>query len=151
MQRFQFRLAGVLGWRALQLELEERKLEALVAERRQGEAEAERVAARRRDAERLLASDSIEGQELAALDAHRDSLARAAGRLRAAAAQRERRIAEQRARVLEADRRVRLLERLKERRLAAWEIEAARELDTLASETYLAKFTAETQRTRRKS
>ena len=42
--------------------------------------------------------------------------------------------------MLEARRRCRLLERLKERRLAEWTTARDRELDELASESYLAKW-----------
>lgn len=139
MQRFHFRLASVLELRALQLDVEESRLQALFAERQRGEEELARLGEQRREAERLLACDSVEGEALAALDSHRYGLERAAGRLRAAAAERERRIAAQQASVLEAGRRVRLLERLKERRLAEWRFESDRELEALASETFLAK------------
>lgn len=143
MQRFQFRLASALGWRTLQLEVEENKLEALFAERRRTEEDLTRLSDERRDADRLLSSDTVEGQALAALDSHRYGLERAAGRVRAAAADCERRITAQRARVLEAERRVRLIERLKELRLAEWHSANNRELESLASETFLAKWARE--------
>jgi len=42
--------------------------------------------------------------------------------------------------VLEAQRRVRLLERLRERRFSEWEAELNRELEALAAESYLARW-----------
>jgi flagellar export protein FliJ len=143
MQRFRFRLASVLSWRALQLEVEETKFRALFAERARIEAEIIQLGENRREADRMLTADSVEGQELAALDAHRHALARAVERLRASSADCERRIAQQRAKVVEAERHVRLLERLKERRLAEWQIESDRELETLASEAFLARWVRE--------
>jgi flagellar export protein FliJ len=143
MQRFRFRLASVLGWRTLELEIEEGKLEALFAERNRREAELTGLGEQEREAERVIERESIDGQALAALDAHRAGLRRSAGRIRAARAECERRIAAQRASVAEAERKVKLLERLKERRLAQWRIEANGELDTLASETFLAKWVRE--------
>lgn len=143
MQRFQFRLASVLGWRALQLELQKSKLENLVAERRRSEQDLARLGEQQRDAERMLALDAVEGHELATLDGHRYWLRRAGERLRTACAECDERIAVQRARVTEAERRVRLLERLKERRLAELQLESDRELETLASETFLAKWVRE--------
>jgi hypothetical protein len=143
MQRFHFRLASVLGWRTLQFEIEQSKLEALFAERRRSEEDLTRLSEQRREADRLLGSDSVEGQALAALDSHRYALERAAARLRTAAADCDRRIAAQRARVLEAERRVRLIERLKELRLAEWQSGHNRELESLASEMFLAKWVRE--------
>ncbi|MGE5645107.1 MAG: hypothetical protein ACM336_04885 [Acidobacteriota bacterium] len=140
MQRFHFRLGSVLGWRALQLELERGKLETLLAGRKRIAQDLARLAEVREASEKLLASDAVEGQDLAALDAHRYALARAAARLRASEAECDRDIARQRANVLEAERRVRLLERLKERRLAEWQAAVDRELEALASETFLAKW-----------
>jgi flagellar export protein FliJ len=143
MQRFHFRLKSVLGWRTLQLEIERSRLEALVAERRRAEEDLAQLSDERAAADKLLGSETVEGQALAALDAHRYSLERAAGRLRAARADCERRIAAQRATVLAAERQVRLLEKLKERRLAEWRLENDRELEALASETFLAKWVRE--------
>jgi flagellar export protein FliJ len=143
MQRFQFRLASVLGWRALELEREESKLEALFAERNRREAELASLGEQEREAERVLSLDSVDGQALSALDAHRAGLHRAAGRLRAARTECDQRIAAQRIRVAEGERKVKLLERLKERRLAEWQIRTDRELEALASETSLAKWVRE--------
>jgi hypothetical protein len=143
MQRFRFRLKNVLEWRTLQLEIEESKLQGLFAERRRREDEIAGLGEQRRNADRLLGFDTVEGQELAALDAHRHALVRTAARLRTAAQDCERRIAAQQVKVLEAERRVRLLDRLKERRLAEWQLEADREQETMASETFLAKWVRE--------
>lgn len=143
MQRFHFRLASVLGWRTLQLELEEGKLEALFAERKRREAELTGLGEREREAERVLSLESIDGQVLAALDAHRAGLRRSAARIQAACAECERHILAQRACVTEAQRKVKLLERLKECRLAEWQVQADRELETLASEMFLAKWVRE--------
>lgn len=143
MQRFRFRLASVLGWRILQLEIEEGKLEALFAERRRRQEEIAAVGEQRRNAERVLRADSVDGQALAALDAHRHAMVRLGERLRTQAQDCERRIAAQQVKVLEAERRVQLLDRLKERRLEEWRLEADREQETLASETFLAKWVRE--------
>ena len=143
MQRFRFRLANVLGWRILQLEIEEGKLEALFSERRRRQEEITGIGEQRRNADRLLRSDSVEGQQLAALDVHRHALVRLAARLRTQAEDCDRRIAAQQLKVLEAERRVQLLDRLKERRLSEWQLEADREQETLASETFLAKWVRE--------
>ncbi|HVX66552.1 MAG TPA: hypothetical protein VHA11_08120 [Bryobacteraceae bacterium] len=145
MQRFRFRLASVLKWRGLQLELEQSKLETLFAERNRCQAELARLEACRSEADRILTGPSIDSQQLAALDSHRAALKRSREKTRSSEADCERRIATQRAAVAEAERRVRLLERLQQRRREEWDLEAARELETLASETFLAKWVRERQ------
>ncbi len=54
----------------------------------------------------------------------------------------EQRLAAQRKRWTEARRRCRLLEKLKERRRAEYDYEMNRELESLASETFLARWNA---------
>jgi len=49
-------------------------------------------------------------------------------------------LAEREAAMMEARRRFRLLEKLKERRLAEWQKVQERELDQIASESFLAKW-----------
>ncbi|HEX8985102.1 MAG TPA: flagellar FliJ family protein [Bryobacteraceae bacterium] len=143
MQRFQFRLASVLKWRGLQLDVEKSKLQALFGERNRAIAGLARLEDCRLEANRILAAGSVDGQSLAALGEYRSSLQRSGEKIRAAAADCERRIAAQQQCLAEAERRVRLLERLKERRLEEWNREAARELEALASETFLAKWVRE--------
>jgi flagellar export protein FliJ len=143
MQRFRFRLASVLKWRTLQLEIEQSKLETLFAERNRCQAELARLEECRSEADGILTGASIDGQQLAALDNHRTALKRAGAKTRSSQADCERRIAVQRGAVAEAERRMRLLERLQERRREEWDLKAARELETLASETFLAKWVRE--------
>ncbi len=141
MRRFQFRLESVLHWRLLQLELEEAKLQRLFEERHGLDRTLEALAAGKTIAERaVLGADGAPGQALAALDEHRGWLARERQRIAARRTDCEARIAAQRQRTIEAERGVRLLERMKHRRLSEWQAEAAREEEALASESYLARF-----------
>ncbi len=139
--RFKFRLESVRQWRSVQRDLEKAKLQALFAELRGIEARRAALAAAKQDAERaVLAAPAVDAQELAALDAHRRYAAAEAERLRRQEQECGARIAAQQAAVRKAEQNVRLLDRLKERRLAEWEAETAREQETLAAETYLAKY-----------
>jgi hypothetical protein len=140
MRRFQFRLDSVLGWRTVELEIEEGRLEQLFAERRNWDAQALAVEDGRRDAARVLTAETLDGQQLAAFSFHRRHLEREAGRIAGRRADCEKRIALQQRKVAEAERKIRLLERLKERRLAEWTIEFNRELEAQASETFLSKW-----------
>ena len=141
MRRFRFRLETVLGWRRLHLELEETKLQRLFEELRRVDLTEDRLDTEKSEADRaVLNSPSIEGRDLAALDSHRLHVAREKERLRKERADCQRRIAAQRDRVLKAERDVRLLEKLKERRLAEWQTAADREQEALASELFLARW-----------
>lgn len=141
MKRFAFPLEGALRWRQRRLELQESRLRSLAAER---DAIRERIGqigqARRRAEQELLGQASIRAEELAALEAYRLRLARERVRLQQAETDCEGRLAAQRERVLEARRDVRLIEKLKERRLAEWQAEADRELEALAAEVFLARW-----------
>ena len=140
MKRFEFRLDRVLEWRQTELDLELAGLGRLTAEaqaidRRRAEVEAERSAAE----QSLVSSTTVEAQQLAALDAFRAWALQERVRLVQARTACETRIGEQRQRVLEARRRLRLLEKLKGTRKSEWEAEFSRETENLAGELYLAR------------
>jgi hypothetical protein len=141
MRSFQFRLETVLGWRRMHLELEETKLQRLFEELRQVDLAEDRLDTEKADADRaVLYSASVEAQDLAALDRHRLHVARVKERLRKERADCQRRITTQQQQVAKAERDVRLLEKLRERRLAEWQTAADREQETLASELFLASW-----------
>jgi SMC interacting uncharacterized protein involved in chromosome segregation len=143
MRRFQFRLESVLGWRAVELELEEGRLEQLFNERRDRDRETTALEARRHEAAQLIKAKTLDGQQLAAFSQHRHYLEKEVARIAARRVDCEKRIAAQQRRVVEAERKVRLLERLKERRFAEWTLDFNRELEALASETFLSKWARE--------
>jgi len=145
MKRFEFRLQSVLNWRAHRLELEKSRLQTLVAEVAALDAALDRIAAETREGEREAVA-SGNAQELAALGPFRERQSRERGRVLARRSDCERRIREQRERVLEAERGVRLLERLKDRRLAEWRAEAAKELEAAAAESFLSRWARERAR-----
>jgi flagellar FliJ protein len=141
VKRFVFRLESVLRWRRSLFEQEQNRLHALVAER-------DAILLRLKDLEELrqraeqalLEAPAVTGSELAALEAYRRRLNLERARKQQELADCEARIEAQRQRVLEAQRRVRLLERLRERRFSEWEAELNRELEALAAESYLARW-----------
>lgn len=141
MRRFQFRLESVLNWRKTQLELEEDKLERLFAEQRRIEEslaslEQDRAAAGRQ----VLDAPVVEATQLQALEEHRAHLARRKQLLLAERGGCAQRIQTQRGCVLKAERNLRLLENLKERRLEEWRAETDREQEALAGEAFLAQW-----------
>ena len=141
MNAFRFPLQKALDWRKTQLELEEARFRQQLAElagldraRAELEAEGIRAEVQVRDWKQLA------GGDLAALGAFRVWVkAREKDiAVRRVACQRE--VAAREAAMLEARRRCRLLERLKERRLAEWQSASDRELEQLAAESFLAQW-----------
>lgn len=144
MKRFSFRLDRVLEWRRSRMEAQQRELERMLAERARLEAEhalldAALEAARRSVFEAAAPGRAVDGPTLVALENFGRSVRQEQGRLARRRAELERSISTQRARLVAARRDFRLLEKLRERALAAWERDYAREVEALASELYLAR------------
>jgi len=141
MKRFQFRLARVRDFRRQQLEVEEAKLEVLRAERQQIEEESLRLeneATGTRNS--LMVIGSVEAQDLVAADRYLRFLAIEMKRQAAKMADWQGRTAKQQQAMVEARRRVRLLEKLEEKQLRLWKEEADREHENLSAELYLARW-----------
>jgi hypothetical protein len=141
MGRFQFRLERVLAWRRTALSLEQARLEALNTQLRGIEAARIDLIRRRQELQRRVATaPSVNGEDLAALDTFRSWAAREEVGLMAKAADLHRAIVAQSAKTVEADRAVRLIERLRERRLEAWTADQERALEELAGESAVAQW-----------
>ncbi len=129
-----------MAWRATQLRLEEAKLEQMQAGVRALERRVEALLEQAREAEQIRESGSASGWELANLDVYRGW---AAGEQRKLAATRTgwmKRIAAQMQVIAQKKLDVRLLERLKEQRLAVWNTDLQREIHQQAEESYLARW-----------
>jgi len=141
MKSFKFPLEKALELRRTQLEMEEakhkREIAAVAAiDRRRAEIEASGL---RAEVE-VRKWNPISAGDLAALSNYRTKVKEeeaALTRHRIDAAQKA---AAQQKVMLEARRRCRLLERLKERRLEEWTFERDKELDEIAAESYLARW-----------
>lgn len=139
MSSFVFRLQRVLRWRQVQLEVEETKLRqqlARLAEVDRGVAETTE-AARRAEVD-LRSCPVLRGDDLAALSSFRAHLEKRRRELAVQRVDRQKAVQTQEAALLAARRRCRLLERLKQQREAEWQVSADRELEQLASESFLA-------------
>jgi hypothetical protein len=144
MTTFRFPLQRVLDWRRTQLELEEARYKQQAAElaaldRSRAEVEAAGIRAEIQVRE----WNPVAGHDLGALGSFR---LRVKAREAEIAVQRmgcARKLDERQKIMLEARRRCRLLERLKERRAAEWREACAHELEELAGESYLAKWSRE--------
>lgn len=142
MKRFHFPLESALRFRERQWEVEQAKLEALLGEAAGLERRRRENAGLADEAdEGLRRARAVTGEDLAAAAAYRRYLDREEEQLRGQARECEGRIGEQRGRVIEARRRFRLIEKLRERRLADWSAGAAQELEMEAGELFLAQWT----------
>lgn len=141
MKRFRFRLESVLRWRQALEGIEEEKLRGLNARLHEVErARAEIEQVRRRLPGEVAGRSDVSGVELAALDAYLRRLGAIEEELRQQRVQLDKQVEAQQQAVLEARRKVRLLERLKARRFAEWEAELARETERVAADNYLARW-----------
>jgi len=141
MRSFDFPLQKVLDWRRTQLDLSEahfRQAAAALAEldRARNEIEAAENSA---DAE-VRRWGAVVGSDLAALDQFRRHAHARKELLAARRASSARELATREAAMLEARRRCRLLERLKERRWSEWKLARDKELEEVAAESWLAQW-----------
>jgi hypothetical protein len=141
MKTFRFPLEKALDWRRIQLELEEIRykqqageLAGLDRQRAEVEASGIRAEIQVREWRPIAAGDLTALGDFRLYVKARES---AIARQRFEASQK---LAEQQKLMLEARRRCRLLERLKERRLAEWTVERDHELEEIAAESYLARW-----------
>ena len=145
MKKFTFPLERIRDFRSRQAEAEEIKLQRLLAERAEGAAAIARL-----DMERDLAGGAPDGetaaqaQDLAARDSYRGYLAGKRKGLLARQGDCENRIDAQTRVLLEARRKVKLLDGLRKRRLGEWTAGFDRELEILAGELFLARRERET-------
>ena len=141
MPSFRFPLGKVLEWRQTQLEIEEIKFKretAALAEidRQCAECEASGIQAELQ----VRAWDAVTGRDLEALGSFRLRVKERDAEFAGERAAQVKKLAEREAAMLEARRRCRLLERLKERRAEEWRTEENRVLETAASEAYMAQW-----------
>ncbi len=143
MQAFRFRLDKVLDWYTRQYQLEEARfavcLAALVEARKAIAAlHAERLAVE----QDMLSRHQFPAREFAALGLYRLRAGVREVALEEDRGRAEAQVAEQRLKVQAAQRRVRLLEKLKARKLADHTYEETRELELLAADSFFAKYAA---------
>jgi hypothetical protein len=139
MKLFRFPLERVLEWRRMELEQAEARFKqqaAALAEIDRERAEAE--AAELRMEIQVRAWRPVWGGDLTALGAFRLAMQKCEEVLHARRVQCKKELSARQEAMLEARRRLRLLERLKEKRLAEWRRECDRETEAEAAEAYLA-------------
>lgn len=140
MKRFQFRLAKIQHYRRQQLEVEEAKLQAILPERQALDAEATRIETERAQAKTfLMLTGSADAQDLSASEVYLRHLGKQQKRVEAKITEWQMRVDLQRQAVMEAQRCLRLLERLEWKQRREWQADVDREQENLAAELYLAR------------
>jgi flagellar FliJ protein len=141
MKQFEFRLQRVLELRSQQADLERARLQGLVGGRARLARDRENFAQlRSRSASEVRSSASIFGSDLAALASFDRHLQKRRLIVDKQLAMLDQQIAIQTKALREAERKVKLLEKLKQRRLQDWTLESDKELEAAAAESYLARF-----------
>jgi flagellar export protein FliJ len=142
MKRFQFPLARVLAVRRAQANAELAHLERLQAQQSEREAEKESLARAAQANARALGERGAThpANHLQAVEQYAGFVRDESHRLSAAIVALQREIEDQTGRVREAEQRCRLLEKLETQQLAEWERAAAKELDELAADVFLAQW-----------
>jgi flagellar biosynthesis chaperone FliJ len=137
MHSFQFRLDRVLTWRAKQAQMEENRLAACLGAHKLLEGRIAQFQAERLIVERdLLEQHAIPAAEFMHLARYRLRAQRQEIDFNEQRRNSEKIVGEQRGRVQKAQQRVRLLEKLRERRLSEYRYAFDRELETVAEEAH---------------
>jgi hypothetical protein len=141
MAPYRFRLARVLDWYRRQSQVEEERLRLCAERAAHSKAEIEgherNVLALQME---LIQSSRPKAHELASLEPFRRGAKQQEVRLRENCRKNEQELARQRGVAQAAQRRVKLVENLRDRRFSEYQYEADRELEELASESHLAGF-----------
>ena len=142
MKRFEFRLKRVLELRRQQSELEKGKLQSLKSTSERLDQYRAATTKRIEDARTFVEqSEATMSEDLSALSTFESHMRRAITTIGRQREQLDRQITEQRDRVVEAERKVKLLEKLEARQLSGWTICRDKELEELAADSYLARLT----------
>jgi hypothetical protein len=108
------------------------------------ESESASLEAQRNEAERDVTRRSdLRGEDLLALASFKEYLSRRESILSRQKTELATKIATQRTEVVEAERNVKLLGRLKDRKLQEWKSASDRELDDLAADSHLARLSSQ--------
>ena len=147
MTTFKFRLESVMRWRKSKLEVEQFTLSRLAVERARWDHVLAELETSRAHADRLvLSSESVHGRDLQAMVRYKELIGKQKQMALSRCAECDRKMEQQRERLLQARREFRLLEKLRHVRRTEWEAAVDREFEMLAAESYLARWTARPQR-----
>ena len=141
MQTFRFRLTRVMEWYQHQYELEERRFSACLAALAGSQKAIAALQAERLSIERdIVSRTAIPSRDFVALGLYRLQAKKRELELQGARDRCQAAVEEQQVKLRAAQRKLRLLEKLRERRVAEYVYAEARELEELASDAFFAKW-----------
>jgi len=143
MKAFEFRLERIADYRRQQAEVARNELQRMTAL-------LDRLAAERDSLEQraiqmranTMSRPDLTGQDLMALSAYEDHASRTVKQIDLKKAEVAKQVDKQRSVVLETERNVKLLDRLRDRKFQEWQAESDRELDALAGDSHMARLAA---------
>lgn len=138
MKKFEFRLDSALRWRDTQLQVERGKLNALLSEEAKLKDSLESLGNERRSALQCLANEQLFSHDLRSLSSYLVGAEARATMLQEQIRKRRQSVTEQRDRVVQAERNVKLLLKLREKRQLDWKAGFEREIEANAEESWLA-------------
>ena len=139
MKKFEFKLDSALRWRTTQLQLERAKLQSLLAEQNRISRDLKALLEERSGAVGGLQSlPKLEAFDLRSLSAYLVGADLRANHLHEQLAKRTALVQKQQARVVQAELQVKLLEKLKDKKKSAWQIEYEKDVELNAAEAWLA-------------
>lgn len=138
MKKFEFRLDSALRWRDTQLQVERGKLNALLSEEAKLKDSFENLGSERRSALQCLAKEQLFSLDLRSLSSYLVGAEARATMLQEQIRKRRQSVAEQRDRVVQAEKNVKLLLKLREKRQLDWKAGFEREIEANAEESWLA-------------
>jgi hypothetical protein len=138
VKKFEFRLDSALRWRDTQLLVERSKLSALLTEEAKLKDNLETLGTERRAALQCLAKQQLFSLDLRSLSSYLVGAEAHATMLQDHIRKRGQLVQEQRERVLQAERNVKLLHKLRQKQQREWKAGLEREIETNAEESWLA-------------
>ena len=138
MKKFDFPLDSALRWRDTQLQVERGKLSALLAEEAKLKDTLENLARERSAAVQCLAKEQLFSLDLRSLSSYLVGAEMRANMLRDQIRKGGQLVVEQRDRVVQAERNLKLLLKLRQKRQLEWKAELDREIEANAEESWLA-------------
>jgi hypothetical protein len=142
MKAFRFPLDRALRIRRAQFEIELAKLQRFTRDREQVEVQARRIQMEAANTRRTIASQPlIVPGEISTMPDYQHGIKQGLLKLDRQCQELIKRVQEQQRQTVEAERKVKLLEKHRAKRFTEWETEMAKEQETFAAEAYLARWT----------
>jgi flagellar protein FliJ len=144
MKAFEFRLQRIADFRRQESDVAKSRLQTLLGEMQRLEEDLKSLENQHHEARgSVTGRNNLTGEDFFALASFEDYLTRRLKELSLKRSDLASKIEKQRNAVIEAERKVKLLDRLKERKFLEWRMASDRELEDLAADSHLARLSAQ--------